>query len=65
MERKPTSIPPIEKLGKISPVRPIQYFNQLTNQSMPRKKNKLKNPQADKGNEKNLPQKEGAIDLKA
>jgi len=65
MERKPTSILPIERLGKISPVRPIQYFNQLTDQSMPRKKNKLKNPQPDKENKKNSPQKEGSIDLEA
>ncbi|MBP2663795.1 MAG: hypothetical protein H6Q71_1743 [Firmicutes bacterium] len=65
MERKPTSIPPVERLGKISPVRPIQFFNQLSDQSMPRKKNKLKNQQVDQANEKGLKQKEGSIDLKA
>ena len=65
MERKPTSIPPVERLGKISPVRPIQFFNQLSEQSMPRKKNRQKNQQLDQANEKGLNQKEGSIDLKA
>ncbi|TWH46451.1 hypothetical protein [Sporomusa sp. KB1] len=65
MERKTTSIPPVERLGKISPVRPIQFFNQLSDQSMPRKKNKLKNQQVAKEHEKRPSPTEGSIDLKA
>ena len=65
MERKPTSMPPVERLGKISPVRPIQFFNQLTDPYTPRKRNKPREQQVVQKNEKDLKQQEGSIDLKA
>ncbi|HWR43097.1 hypothetical protein [Sporomusa sp.] len=39
MERKSTSIQPVERLGRISPVLPIRFFKPLPDQSELRKRN--------------------------
>jgi hypothetical protein len=62
MERR-SSIQPIEKLGKISPVLPIRFFRPLPDRSELRKR-KQRNQQLVKGNIPVVKQQEGVIDLK-
>ncbi|SDD98978.1 hypothetical protein [Sporomusa acidovorans] len=65
MDRKPTAVEPVEKLGKISPVRPIYYFNPLPGERELRKKNRPNNRQAEKETVKGKRQQEGLIDIDA
>lgn len=65
MERKATSIQPVERLERISPVVPIRSFKPLPDQSELRKKNRLKNQQLTNESENRANRKAGSIDLKA
>lgn len=68
MERDRSTIQPVERLGKVSPVLPIRFFYPLPEQSELRKKQRQKTQQKQqkpKETENKFTHKEGSIDLKA
>lgn len=65
MDRKATSIQPVERLVRISPVVPVYSFKPLPDQSELRKKNRLKNQLLANDSENRAKREAGSIDLKA